>query len=170
MILLTKSRLWVTDQKLGDQLLSKGFGEMFDGKVLLSPEETLFLLEKRKSLVVEDEKGKKQNFKDLMKKFTQQDKDFPRKYLVFRDLRARGFVVKTGFKFGTHYRVYGRGVRPSQAHALWLVHCLPEEHKCDFHELSGAVRLAQNVRKKLIYALVDKEGDIAYYRIEWFRP
>lgn len=170
MVLVTKGRVWVTDEELAQKLKERGFGENYEGKVLLSPEETLFLIEKRKDFPVEDIKGKSMGFDDLMKAFTKLDKDFPRKYIVFRDLRARGYVVKTGFKFGTHYRVYGRGVRPGEGHALWLVHCVPEEYKCDFQEFSGAVRLCQNVRKKMIYAVVDKEGDIAYYKVEWFRP
>lgn len=169
MATITKGRVWVTDEKEAQELSKRGFGEEKDGKVMLSPEETMFLKEKRKSFVVSD--GKKEyDFDGLMKKFTKIDKEFPRKYIVYRDLRGRGYVVKTGFKFGTHYRVYGRGVRPGEAHAIWLVHAVPEEFKCDFHTFSGKIRLAQNVRKKMIYALVDKEGDITYYKIERFSP
>jgi tRNA-intron endonuclease len=169
MAVVTKGRVWVTDEKEAKELLSRGFGEEKDGKVLLSPEETLFLKEKRKSYQVMD--GKKDlDFDGLMKAFTKSDKEFPRKYIVYRDLRGRGYIVKTGFKFGTHYRVYGRGTKPGNAHAIWLVHCVPEEFKCDFHTFSGKIRLAQNVRKKMIYALVDKEGDITYYKIERFSP
>ncbi|MCD6414714.1 MAG: tRNA-intron lyase [Candidatus Diapherotrites archaeon] len=170
MALLTEGRIWVTDEKVIQELLERGFGEDHGGKVLLSPEETLFLKEKRKNFVIEDPKGKKLEFKDLMKLFTKKDKVFPLKYIVYRDIRARGFIVKTGFKFGTHYRIYGRGVRPGEGHAIWLVHAVPEEYKCDFQDFSRSVRLAQNVRKKMIYALVDKEGDITYYKIERFRP
>ena len=169
MATIAKGIVWVTDEKEATELRTRGFGEEKDGKVMLSPEETLFLKEKRKSFPIVS--GKKDyDFDALMKEFTKGDKDFPRKYIVYRDLRGRGYVVKTGFKFGTHYRVYGRGVRPGEAHAIWLVHCVPEEFKCDFHTFSGKIRLAQNVRKKMIYALVDKERDITYYKIERFSP
>jgi len=169
MAAITKGRVWVTDEKEAKELGSRGFGEEKEGKLILSPEETMFLKEKRKSFVVTG--GKKElDFDGLMKEFSKDDKEFPRKYIVYRDLRGRGYVVKTGFKFGTHYRVYGRGVRPGEAHAIWLVHCVPEEFKCDFHTFSGKVRLAQNVRKKMIYAVVDKEGDITYYKVERFSP
>lgn len=170
MALLTKGRIWVTDEETQKQLLERGFGEDHGGKVLLSPEETLFLKEKRKDFPVHDHKKTDLDFEELMKKFVKLDKDFPRKYIVYRDLRSRGFIVKTGFKFGTHYRVYGRGVRPGEGHAIWLVHAVPEEYKCDFQDFSRSIRLAQNVRKKMIYALVDKEGDITYYKIERFKP
>jgi tRNA-intron endonuclease len=170
MALLTRGRVWVSDEETMKELTEKGFGELHEGKLHLSPEETLFLKEKRRDFPVEDEKGKGYDFDGLMKYFSAADKEFARKYIVYRDVRARGFIVKTGFKFGTHYRVYQRGVKPGEGHAIWLVHVVPEEFKCDFHTFSGKVRLAQNVRKKMIYAVVDKEGDITYYKIERFSP
>jgi tRNA-intron endonuclease len=166
---ITRGRVWVTEEAEAKELASRGFGEENEGKLTLSPEETLFLKEKRPSFPVAD--GKKEyDFDGLMKVFTKLDKEFPRKYIVFHDLRNQGYVVKTGFKFGTHYRVYGRGVKPGEAHAIWLVHVVPEDFKCDFHTFSGKVRLAQNVRKKMVYAVVDKESSITYYKIERFSP
>ncbi len=170
MTLLSDNKIWVTDEELIEQLSDRGFGEETEEKILLAPEEALFLKEKRKEFPVENEDSEELSFEDLMKAFTKQDEEFPRKYVVYRDLRSRGFVVKTGFKFGSHYRVYKRGVKPGEGHAIWLVHSIPEEYDCSFQELSRAVRLAQNVRKKMIYALVDKEGDVTYYKVERFKP
>lgn len=169
MALLIKERVIERDSSAIEELDKHGFGEKSDSELMLSPEDALYLLEKEK-LAVENERGKKMGYEGLMKAFMRLDKEFPRKYIVFRDLRNRGFVVKTGFKFGSHFRIYARGDRPGQGHAVWLVHCLPEEYVCDFSEVSRAVRLAQNVRKKMIYALVDKEGDITYYKIDRITP
>ena len=36
------------------------------------------------------------------------------KYIVFRDLKDRGFVIKTGFKYGSEFRLYNRGGGPGQ--------------------------------------------------------
>jgi len=168
MALLVKERVVIEDSAQMDELEKRGFGER-DGNMLLAPEEALYLKEKD-GIEIEDERGKKLNFNSLMKHFTRLDKEFPRKFFVFRDLKNRGFVVKTGFKFGSHYRVYARGEKPGSGHAVWLVHCIPEEFICDFSDISRAVRLAQNVRKKMIYAVLDKEGDITYYKIERMTP
>ncbi len=92
------------------------------------------------------------------------------KYTVYRDLKDRGFCVKTGFKFGSHYRLYSRGDKPGKGHAIWLVHAVPEEYTVQFQVISRAIRLAQNVRKKMIYAVVDKEGDITYYKFDRITP
>ncbi len=136
----------------------------------MSPEEALYLKEKRKSFVITDKRNKELSFEQLYKKFMKVDKEFGMKYLVYKDLRDRGFCVKTGFKFGSHYRVYARGDKPGKGHAIWLVHVVPEEYVIEFPLMSRAVRLAQNVRKKMIFAVVDKEADVTYYKIERITP
>ncbi|MEM3364768.1 MAG: hypothetical protein QXS93_04660, partial [Candidatus Micrarchaeia archaeon] len=41
-------------------------------------------------------------------------------YNVYEDWRMRGFVVKTGFKFGTHFRIYFPGASPSRGQDDWI--------------------------------------------------
>ncbi|RLG21409.1 tRNA-intron lyase [Candidatus Micrarchaeota archaeon] len=172
MALLLNNQVWMTEDEkaLIEDLLRRGYGEKISNRLLLMPEEALFLMEKRKSFTVSTERGKKKSFDELYKLFTRLDKLFPLKYNVFRDLRERGYCVKTGFKFGSHYRVYARGKKPGSGHADWLVQAIPENRIFEANQLSVAVRLAQNVRKKMIYAVVDKEGDIVYYKVERITP
>jgi tRNA-intron endonuclease len=87
------------------------------------------------------------------------------KYLTYSDLRSRGYLVKTGLKFGAHFRVYARGEAPGETHSAYLVHAIPESHKFTSTELARAVRLAHSVRKNILFAVVDDEGDITYYSI-----
>src|SRR3989344_2203518 len=101
-----------------------------EGKVnKLSLVEALHLVD-RKRLEVKDGK-KKLKRDDLYKKACEIDKEFPQKYVVYRDLRERGYVVRTGFKFGTHFRVYERGVKlkrgqkAAHEHTKFVVHCVP---------------------------------------------
>jgi tRNA-intron endonuclease len=170
MALLVKERVLVTDEALASDLENRGYGEKEDKRLLLSPEEALYLNEKRQEFPVENEKGTKLSYEDLWKTFMKIDKEFTIKYPVFRDLKDRGFCVKSGFKFGAHFRVYARGDKPGKGHAIWLVHVLPEEAKIDMIVLSRAIRLAQNVRKKMIYAVVDRESEITYYRFDRITP
>ena len=37
------------------------------------------------------------------------DKNILTKFLIYRDLRNRGYIVKDGFGFGSDFRVYERG-------------------------------------------------------------
>lgn len=163
-------RIIVTEKEAVEELEKRGYGEREGETLLLSPEEALYMVEKKLEFPIKSDKGRKMSYEALMKHFQKKDKEFPMKYLVYRDIRDRGFVIKTGFKFGSHFRVYSRGDKPGKGHAIWLVHCVPEEYTAEFPVISRAVRLAQNVRKKMIYAVVDKEGDITYYKIERITP
>ncbi len=91
------------------------------------------------------------------------------RYKVFKDLRERGYIAKSGFKFGAHFRVYERG-EYSNAHSVYLVHAVKEGDILSFSELSRAIRLSQSVKKKMIFAAVDDEGDVTYYAIDRITP
>jgi len=140
--------------------------------------EAAYLLEKEKIKVFVREKGKKKkiNFKKLMEIGTQNVNQFHSQFIVFRDLRERGYLVKTGFKFGAHFRVYERGVKlkrgPKAAHehTKFVVHCVPEESAFSLPEMSRAVRLAHNIRATFVWAVLDKEGSPTYYIIQRLTP
>ena len=101
---------------------------------------------------------------------------FHPQFIVFRDLRERGYLVKTGYKFGAHFRLYERGVKLKRGpkapheHTKAIVHCVPEESAFSLPEMSRAVRLAHNIRATMWWAVVDKEGDVTYYQINRVLP
>ncbi len=84
-------------------------------------------------------------------------------YLVYRDLRERGLIVKSGFKYGTHFRVYQRSL---EEHSKYLVHVMGKEEEIE--KISRAVRVAHGVRKTLLLAY-NSEKPI-YFRFSWVRP
>lgn len=135
--------------------------------------EAAYLVEKGKLKVTtkEDGKKKKMEFQDLMEFGIKSVNIFHSSYLVYRDLRERGYLCKSGFKFGTVFRVYDRGVKlkrgPKAAHehTKWIVQPVAEEAAFSLPELSRAVRLAHNIRAKILWAVADKEGSITYYEI-----
>jgi len=84
--------------------------------------------------------------------------DFVSLYNVYEDFRLRGFVVKTGFKFGTHFRLYFPGAAPSLEQGEWMhskhvIHVFPREAKMLISEWSRAIRVAHGVRKTFILAI-----------------
>ena len=84
--------------------------------------------------------------------------DFPKLYSVYADWRSNGYVVKTGFKFGTHFRIYFPGARPKQADDAWahskhVVHVFPRDVKLLISEWARAIRVAHSVRKTFILAI-----------------
>jgi tRNA-intron endonuclease len=96
--------------------------------------------------------------------------------VVYRDLRDRGYLVKTGYIFGCHFRVYERGVKLKRGpkapheHTKFVVHCVPEEAAFSLPEMSRAVRLAHNIRATFVWAVTDKENKVTYYIIQRFTP
>jgi tRNA-intron endonuclease len=138
--------------------------------------EALYLLEKKKLKVKAKDKKKAISFKELMEIATASVNQFHTQFTVFRDLRERGYLVKTGYKFGAHFRVYERGVKlkrgPKAAHehTKFVVHCVPEEAAFSLPEMSRAVRLAHNIRATFAWAVVDKENDVTYYIIQRLTP
>jgi len=94
------------------------------------------------------------------------------KYLVYSNLRDRGFVVKTGFKFGTHFRVYKQF--KTDTHSEYLVHAIASDHVFALPELSRAVRIANTVHKRMVFgypgaATGDDAGGVGYVEIGWIR-
>ncbi|MGQ9788011.1 MAG: tRNA-intron lyase [Candidatus Hadarchaeaceae archaeon] len=168
---LYREKIIVWDEAQANQLYQRGFygKPLSGGKLQLAPVEALYLMDMKK-LIVTDCKCKKLNFKNLTEKFTATDPDLMLKYLAYADLRSRGYIVKTGLKFGAHFRVYDRGERPGEAHSKFLVHAISEGVKMTPTELARAVRLAHSVRKRIIWAVVDDEGDITYYSVTRERP
>ncbi len=84
---------------------------------------------------------------------------FKLKLRVYTDLRTRGFVVKTGFKFGSHFRVYEEVNDVNRIpHSKYLVHTLPEGYTVTLPEMSRAIRLAHGVRKRMIFAYCSKNA------------
>ncbi|WP_255198244.1 tRNA-intron lyase [Halorarius litoreus] len=87
---------------------------------------------------------------------------FDRRLSVYADLRGRGVVPKTGFKFGADFRTYA-DVESVDAlgHSELLVRVLPANHVFSPRDLSLDVRLAHGVRKRMVFAFTSGDG------IEW---
>ncbi|MEM5777361.1 MAG: tRNA-intron lyase [Candidatus Aenigmatarchaeota archaeon] len=151
-----------------------GYGKPFEDRLELSLIEACYLLEKKKISI--KSKDKLWDFKSFYEYCVNKEPEFHQKYVVYKDLRERGYLVKTGFKFGAHFRVYERGVKlkrgPKEAHehTKFVVHAISEEDRFSYPELSRAVRLAQNIRAKMVWAVVDSENDVTYYEIVRVTP
>ena len=150
------------------------FGKEVSGRLELALVEALLLLKRERIKILKSKK--KISFKELYEYSIKLDKRLAHRFRVYEDLRDRGLIVRTGFKFGCDFRVYERGVRlrkgPKSAkeHTKWIVYCVPEDFSMSFQELSRSVRLAHNIRARMLWAIVDNEGDVTYYQITRHKP
>ena len=144
------------------------FGEPVGEKIQYTLPEAMFLAEKGKIEIYSNDKKLPKD--KLLKKFQTIDKKFSIKYPVFKDLREKGYVVKTALKFGADFRVYEKGRRPGKSHAKWIVFTDRETNKTSWQEFSAKNRVAHSTKKRLLLAIVDEESDVSYYEINWVRP
>lgn len=86
---------------------------------------------------------------------------------AYQDLAARGLWVKTGYKFGAHFRAYD--AHPETSHAPWLVDAVGPDWKATWPQISRAVRLAHSVRKRFLLSIVDGQR-VQHIMIERLRP
>jgi len=133
------------------------------GGIELSSEEALYLVEKKKIDV-------DVNFDTLRRKFNRSNKNFEERYVVFKDLRNRGYILKSGLKFGCDFRVYDKGSRPGKTHAKWLVFSTKENSKSSWKEMSGMARVANSTKKNVLVGIVDSENGVSYFEVSWRRP
>ncbi len=146
------------------------FGSITEGgKVELSLLEALFLFEKKR-LDLRSEGGRKISFESYVRKARKVEPNFWIRYSVFRDIRNRGYIIKTALKFGADFRVYDRGIKPGEDHAMWVVYPVHEGETLTWHEFSAKNRVAHSTKKKLLIGVVDDEGDVTYYVIKWMKP
>ena len=144
------------------------FGEPTEEKIQYSLSEALFLVEKGKMDI--SLRGKNIPKKDMIRKIQGIDKRIQIKYNVFKDLRERGYIVKTALKFGADFRVYEKGAKPGKKHAKWIVFADHESKRLTWHEFSAKNRIAHSTKKNLLLAIVDEENDVTYYECSWIRP
>lgn len=146
------------------------FGQILDnGKVQLSLLEGLYLMQKDK-LKVKYRNGKIVDFDGYMKKSTEVESDFWVRYQAYKDIRDRGYIIKTALKFGADFRVYDRGVKPGEDHAKWIVYPVHESESLTWYEFAAKNRVAHSTKKRLLMGIVDEEGDVTYYEVKWTRP
>ncbi len=167
----TRERVITEDSDLARELYNQSrFGAILDNKkVQLSLIEALYLLEKGKIRVL-DGRNKPIKPEKLIKKARKIEPNFWIRYCVFKDMRNRGYIVKTALKFGADFRVYDRGVKPGEDHARWIIYPVHEGETLTWYEFAAKNRVAHSTRKRLLIGVVDEEADVTYWEIKWMRP
>lgn len=164
--ILLNDRVIVKDENAHNLYNKRYYGNLTDSGLELSFIEALFLLTKNKIEIYDyDKLITKEDLTNIIRQ-----KHIFSHYLVYKDLRIRGYIIKTGFKYGSDFRIYERGHAPGDGHSNFLVKILSEEQEIKVRDFSSYVRVAHGVRKTLLLAVVDDEYDITYYDIEWTKP
>lgn len=135
--------------------------------------ETVFLSRHYSLSVINLETGKKITPDSILKRVIKEREYTKQLYEVYEDWREKGFVVKTGFKFGSHFRIYFPGASPAKGgkwvHSRHVLHIFPKEQKLLISEWARAVRVAHGVKKTFILCIPEmKKKDYVDYPADYF--
>jgi tRNA-intron endonuclease len=173
----TSSKYAATGRLIGERVLvfkegdieylgKRGFyGKMMGDALQMSLIECCFLMEMG-DLSVTDHTGDEMSAEDMMELGMKNQEEFDLRLTAYKDLRKRGLIVKTGFKYGAHFRVYERS--PDDSHAKYLVHAVPRDKAMMWPEISRTVRLSGGVKKEILFCRIGEPME--YLDFKWFRP
>jgi tRNA-intron endonuclease len=160
---LVEKGVRVTEKSSIDALSQRGYGTTENDVFTLTFYEALYLLDKD-LLEVKDEKEKTLDFQSLLQLYEKTNENAWINYLVYRDLRSRGYVVREGFGAGTDFRMYERGAYGKDT-ASYLVLGTQEGKPLPIDDLAKALRHCQSQKKELILAVMNRRGETVYYSV-----
>jgi len=174
--IIEKEKTFITDKDCIEEFYRNSYIGTLDknsegGEILvLNALEVMLLIERNRILLWEDnDKDKAQyDFKITLEYFIQFDDRLWQKYIIYMDLRKRGYIVRTGYGEGIDFLVYKRGADFEKDSAKFLIYPVFEGSPIDLRELDRMSRVAMSSRKDLIVATVDRLSKPIYYSVKKF--
>lgn len=161
---ISGGRILVDDTRVQDELRSCGYGDKEGSEYVLKPYEALYLMQAKRLTV----KGKEMRFDSLFELLLKHDRNIMTRFLVYRDLKSRGYVAKEGFGFGDDFRVYERGEYEKKP-ARYVVFGVSEGAKMTAKSFAGAVEQIEKMGKHAVVAVIERRGEVIYYKASKMR-
>ena len=152
----------ILNQSMQNELLSKGYGEKYKKEFILSSFETLYLVYIKKLKVSKIKKNI--SFDELIQICKKYESDIFTKFLIYRDLRNRGYVVKNGFGFDSDFLVYEKG-HFGQNSSKYLIFALNEGIQKKIGVIQKNIEQITKMGKEPIIAVIERRGEVIYYKI-----
>lgn len=148
------------------RLYEEGYYGMPDtsdsSQILLDPFEASLLAERSRLNIVTHE-DVAYSPRAYIERNTLKYNHFWEKYLVYKDLRNRGYPVKGGPNKIIDFFVYPRGTKAEKQPAKFFIHIVNEAIPTTISQLYQANEYAQKNKRKLVLAISDRTGDVTYY-------
>jgi len=154
----------VSSQEDANALQQKGYGTKRRKKkgIALAPYEALYLWEQGKIRVTKKHPKAELTFPELLEEYRTGDPVVWTRYLIYKDLRDRGYVAKEGHGLGIDFEVYERG-EYNLKNAKYIVFGISEGTPTPIEKLSSILKSVEKMGKKLILAVIDRRNEIIYY-------
>jgi len=147
-----------------EELASRGYGTKQNGKLTLAYYEALYLHSKNIVDIREAKTKKPLTFQQLLSHYKATDPNAWAKYLIYRDLRSRGYVAREGFGTGIDFRMYERG-EYGTATAKYLILGVQEGQPVTMQNLTEALKTAHSQKKELVLAVLNRRGEVVHYSL-----
>jgi tRNA-intron endonuclease len=175
--IIEKDKVIITDNKGIEEFYSSSYiGSVEKDNngqevLIIDAIEVLLLCERNRILLWEDNDKNKElyDFERILTYFTQFDERLWQKYIIYMDLRKRGYIVRTGYGNGIDFRVYKRGADFEKDSAKFLIFPVFEGDPIELRDLDKMSRVAMSSRKDLIVATVDRLSKPIYYSVKKFK-
>lgn len=144
-------------------LLQRGYGNKANSLLYLHPCEALYLLEKKKIKVVDSKAGTELSFDKLLEKFKLSRGGIWSDYLVYRDLREKGYVAKQSSFSPIVFEVYERG--RCSGKTKYAIIRINEGSPVKIESLVDVAKKCSKLGKELILAVIDRRSEVVYYTL-----
>jgi tRNA-intron endonuclease, archaea type len=155
---LSKGVVHLRDPEKLMDLREKAFGTLTGDRIILNPYETFYLVEKRRINVFDEKTKQARSLQELVTKLSVGKPSIWTKYLVYRDLRDRGYLVREG-EAGYDFESFGKGAMRR------LVSIVFEGGESTLEKLARLSAKANKDGKDLVLAVIDRRTDIVYYTL-----
>jgi len=158
--LVGNSKILIDETHFQDELRTKGFGEKENTEFVLKPYEALYLFYTKRLRL----RNKPDiTFNSLFELLLKHNRNIMSVFLIYRDLRSRGYVAKEGFGFGNDFRVYERGEYEKKP-AKYVVFGINEGANITAKDFALAVSQIQKMGKEAVVAVTERRGEVIYYK------
>ena len=128
----------------------------------------LHLIHSKRLKLYRDKEKEALDFNFVLRLALKHDKEILTKFLIYRDLRTRGYVAKEGFGFGADFRVYERGMFEKKV-AKYVVFGINEGTNTTAKAFSSAIDQIEKMGKDAVVAVIERRGEVIYYKASKMR-
>ncbi|HYB92883.1 MAG TPA: tRNA-intron lyase [archaeon] len=159
-------KIVVHSQDDTNALKQRGYGEQRKKKsgTILSFCEALYLIEQKRIHVINPKNKQDLTFLDILGEFRLTDNYAWMRYLIYKDLRDRGYTVKEKFDFEVDFEVYERG-KSEMDEPKYIVVGVSEGAPVKVDQIVGMMRKTRDLERELVLAVVDRRSEVIYYSV-----
>ena len=124
-----------------------------------------FLYMVEKGMITEEEGSVLEyDFQVVLKRFKRNDPKIFSKYLIFRDLVDRGYMVIEGYGKAIDLLVYEKGDYPEKPPSIRVIGVEEGEH-IKVSKILDELHFSNLNKKRLVVAVIERRGEVIYYDI-----